>query len=97
MSSPIGTIGTMTAGIDGNPTMVCTGCSTVIAQGVAVSCVGDLLVPHKRHGSHKPHTPSIVVGSPTVYAMGKPVSFMGSACSCGDKLAVPVAPNIIVA
>lgn len=96
MTTPIGTVGTITAGIDGNPTAVCQGCVTVVAQGVSVSTVGHKLVPHKKHGSKRPHNLVISTGSPTVYAEGKPVSMMGSMCSCGDMLSVPVAPNIIV-
>jgi uncharacterized Zn-binding protein involved in type VI secretion len=63
-------------GIDLGP-----GAATVIAEGVPVSLVGDLVSPH----GAPPHTSSTIIsGSGTVFAEGRPVVVQGtSTAACG--------------
>lgn len=59
---------------------------TVFAQGAPVALVGDVVLPH----GIPPHDSSIILtGSPTVFAMGRPIASAISLTSCGD----PVIPT----
>lgn len=66
-------------GIDLGP-----GALSVIAEGSPVSVVGDLVSPH----GAPPHTaPTIISGSGTVFAEGKPVVVQGlSKASCAHPV-----------
>ncbi len=87
MPNPSAKVGSMSAGIDGPATIVVQGATTVMVGGVAMSRVGDALIPHKRHGSKRVHDRVISSGSGTVFAENKPVAFVTSSCSCGDMIA----------
>lgn len=80
----IATIGTPTIGLDGPSTIVAIGSPNVVAQGLAVSCIGDLVYPHVRYGDKNPHGRVIAVGSSTVVVNGLAVAYQGSLCTCGD-------------
>lgn len=56
------------------------GAISVLVDGVPISVVGDLVAPH----GNPPHTnPTIVIGSPTVRAEGKPITVqINSTATC---------------
>jgi uncharacterized Zn-binding protein involved in type VI secretion len=60
------------------------GALSVIAEGAPVSVVGDLVSPH----GAPPHiSPTIISGSATVFAEGKPVVVQGlSKASCAHQV-----------
>jgi uncharacterized Zn-binding protein involved in type VI secretion len=66
------------------PGMVTGPCAaTVMAEGMSVSTIGDLVSPH----GEPPHTSSFVIsGSFSVFAEGKPVTIVTSPTSCGHTV-----------
>lgn len=68
------------------------GCPTVLVEGVPCVVVGDTVAPHGT-GLHAAAT--MVSGSPTVFAGGKPVCREGDAASCGHLLTLG-APTVQV-
>jgi uncharacterized Zn-binding protein involved in type VI secretion len=65
---------------------------TVIVNGTPISVVGDLITTH----GAPPHvSPSIITGSSTVFAGGKPISLQAvSTCTCAHPV-VTGSPNVI--
>lgn len=56
------------------------GSPTVFTEGSRTSLLGDKVAPHGK----PPHaSPTIIEGSKTVFATGKPVVRKGDAASCG--------------
>ena len=59
------------------------GAPTVIAEGVVVSCIKDIVMPH----GEPPHaTATVATGSATVIAMGRGVVRSGDVATCGDPV-----------
>ena len=65
------------------------GADTVFANGKNVGLKGGQITEHAPYGPpHGPHICAVVsVGSPTVFANGRPVARVGSANSCGHSMA----------
>lgn len=61
------------------------GAPTVLVEGVPVGCIGDSVSPH----GNAPHiSPTIVSGSATVFANGKPIALVGtSKATCAHPVA----------
>jgi uncharacterized Zn-binding protein involved in type VI secretion len=71
-------------GIDtvGGGLIIGPGCTTVMVEGAPASIIGDAVAPHEPfEGEHL--TATLVEGSATVYAEGRPVVRLGDAASCG--------------
>lgn len=73
------------ASIVGTGIVLGPGAPTVLVEGLPISCVGDAASPH----GDAPHTsPTIVSGSATVFAGGRPVAIQGqSIASCAHPVA----------
>ena len=93
---PIATITSTTAGLDGPPTFVLTSSPNVVACGLGVSRIGDIVLEHIRYGSKRVHPRAIALGSSTVVCNGLAVAYEGSLCTCGDIVAVSPAQNVLV-
>lgn len=93
---PIATITSITAGIDGPPTFVCTSSPNTVAQGLGIARIGDIVAPHIRYGSKRVHGRIISSGSPTVIVNGLAVAYEGSFVSCGDLVSQSPAKTVIV-
>ena len=65
------------------------GAPTVLVEGVPIGCIGDAASPH----GEAPHTsPTIVSGSSTVFAGGRPIALQGqSIASCAHPVATGAA------
>ena len=69
--------------VGGRATIIGPGAPMVIAEGLPVSCLGDMVSPH----GEPPHAKATIIkSSKTVFAMGKGVVRMGDAASCGDTV-----------
>lgn len=68
------------------------GAPSVICSGFIVACVGDAVAPHGT-GAHANAT--IVTGSKSVFADGRPVARIGDLASCGHVIASGSAEVIV--
>ncbi len=67
--------------VGGKAPIIGPGAPTVFAESLVVSTLGDLVVPH----GESPHAKATIIeGSTSVFAMGKPVVRMGDKATCGD-------------
>ena len=59
--------------------------STVFINGKTCGIIGTF---GANHGctSHPSHSPVIINGSSTVFAIGKAIARIGDSCNCGDKV-----------
>lgn len=76
----LGNIGTDHDGF--HPSPVVAASSDIKVVGIPLARQEDALAPHDKPKS-PPHGRSIVAGSPTVFANGKPVARTGDPVSCG--------------
>lgn len=90
------TITAQTLGTTCVPTYIMQGSENTVFQGLAASRVGDIALPHRRHGAKKPHPTSIATGEPTVLINGIPAARVGSAMTCGDMLGVSTTPTVLI-
>ena len=67
--------------VGGKAPIIGPGAPMVIAEGLPVSCLGDIVTPH----GEPPHSKAtIATSSKSVIAMGRGVVRMGDVASCGD-------------
>lgn len=92
----IATITSMTAGLDGSPTMLISSSPDTTAQGLGIARVGDVALPHKRRGSKRVHSLFVASGSPTVIVNGLAAATIGSVMTCGDIIATSPAMTVQV-
>lgn len=92
----VATITSMTAGTTCVPHFVLAGSENTIAQGLAISRVGDNALPERYHSAKHPHGTAIATGSSSVLVNGIPAAYVGSGMTCGDIIGSSPANTVVI-